>query len=105
MFPVRLPSPALVVSALLAMSCALPPLSAEEPPKPAFAPQDVEFFEASVRPLLVAQCQECHGAKKQEAKLRLDSREAVLAGSENGPVVVPGEPEKSLLITALHYND
>lgn len=64
---------------------------------------EAEFFEAQIRPLLVAQCLDCHGNSKQEARLRLDSREALLAGGESGPAIVPGDPEKSLLIAAVHY--
>jgi cytochrome c553 len=62
-----------------------------------------EFFEKSVRPLLATRCLECHGAKDPESGLRLDARDNMFRGGENGPVVVPGEPEKSLLITAIHY--
>ncbi len=58
-----------------------------------------------MRPLLVASCQECHGAQKQQGGLRLDSREAVLAGGDSGPAIVPGKPEESLLIKAVHYDD
>jgi hypothetical protein len=64
-----------------------------------------EFFEKAVRPLLATRCLECHGAKDPESGLRLDSRSAILAGGENGPAIIPGEPEKSLLITAIHYGD
>ena len=41
------------------------------------------------------------GPKKQASGLRLDSREAVLEGGENGPAIVPGDPDKSLLIQAV----
>ena len=47
-----------------------------------------EFFESKVRPLLIARCVECHGPKKEESGLRLDSRERVLAGNDEGPVVL-----------------
>lgn len=63
------------------------------------------FFEKQVRPLLVEHCIECHGPKKQEAGLRLDSREALLRGSDNGVVLKPGEPDKSLLIEAVRYSE
>ncbi|MCZ6796206.1 MAG: PSD1 and planctomycete cytochrome C domain-containing protein [Planctomycetota bacterium] len=66
---------------------------------------DEEFFESRVRPVLVAKCQRCHGPKKQKASLRLDSRAAVLKGGESGPAVVPGRPEKSLLIRAVRRVD
>ncbi|OWK40584.1 PSD1 and planctomycete cytochrome C domain-containing protein [Fimbriiglobus ruber] len=60
-----------------------------------------EFFEANVRPVFVEMCGKCHGAKKQQGGLRLDSRATTLAGGETGPAVVAGQPDKSLLITAV----
>jgi hypothetical protein len=66
---------------------------------------DLEFFEKSVRPLLHENCQSCHGSAKQKGNLRLDSREAILQGGDNGPAVVPGHPEKSLLIKAIGYGE
>lgn len=63
--------------------------------------QDPAFFEKHVRPVLVEQCQSCHGAKKQMGGLRLDSRAALLSGGDNGPVLIAGAPEKSLLIEAV----
>ena len=59
-----------------------------------------EFFEARVRPLLVAQCYECH-ADKANGGLRVDSRQALLTGGESGPAIVPGDPDQSLLIQAV----
>ena len=61
----------------------------------------VKFFETQVRPILVEHCQQCHGAKKQQADLRLDSLEGALKGGEHGPALVPGDAEKSLLISAV----
>jgi uncharacterized protein DUF1553/uncharacterized protein DUF1549/cytochrome c len=70
-------------------------------PKP--TPEAVEFFEAKVRPVLVEQCYSCHGEKKQSAGLRLDSKAALLKGSDGGPVVVPGDPGKSPLVQAVRH--
>jgi mono/diheme cytochrome c family protein len=70
---------------------------------PAPNPQAVEFFEARVRPLLADSCFSCHGPDKQKGGLRLDSRAELLKGSESGPVVVPGEPDKSPMIKAVRY--
>jgi mono/diheme cytochrome c family protein len=67
-------------------------------------PQAVEFFEKHVRPVLVSKCQSCHGPKRQQSGLRLDSRAALLQGSDNGAVLVPGEPDKSLLVKAIRYD-
>ncbi len=62
-----------------------------------------EFFEKRVRPILVERCQSCHGAKKQEYGLRLDSRASVLAGSDDGAVVLSGKPDESKLVQAIRY--
>src|SRR5262245_17244603 len=58
-------------------------------------------FQDRVLPLLQARCISCHGPEKQKGKLRLDSRAAILKGGENGPAIVPGDPERSLLMQAV----
>ncbi len=68
-------------------------------------PAAVEFFEKSVRPILVARCQGCHGPSKQKGGLRLDARAAVLAGGSTGPAVVPGNTKESLLVDAINYGE
>jgi mono/diheme cytochrome c family protein len=70
---------------------------------PPTTPQGVEFFEKNVRPLLVSKCQSCHGAKRQQGGLRLDSRAALLKGSDNGAVLEKGDPDKSSLLRAIRY--
>ena len=67
--------------------------------------EELRFFETAVRPVLVEQCQKCHGEKKQWSNLRLDSREAILRGGDSGAAVVPGKPEESLLIKAVRQTD
>jgi hypothetical protein len=66
-------------------------------------PADLEFFETKIRPVLVAECYECHDAKKQKGDLRLDYRGGLLKGGEEGPSVVPGDAKKSLLIQSINY--
>ncbi len=61
-------------------------------------PEQAEFFEKTVRPVLVENCLRCHGPKVKEFGLRLDSRAAMLKGGDGGPVLQPGEPDKSSLI-------
>ena len=65
--------------------------------------EQARFFETRVRPLLVERCGECHGAKKQWAGLRVDSRAALLKGGDSGPAIVPGQPDESLLIRAVRH--
>ncbi|MFZ4766716.1 MAG: DUF1549 domain-containing protein, partial [Roseimicrobium sp.] len=62
-----------------------------------------EFFESRIRPILVTECYDCHGAKKAKGGLRLDSREGLLTGGDSGAAIVPGAPEKSLLIQSLAH--
>jgi len=63
------------------------------------------LFESKVRPLLTAKCQRCHGDKIAEAGLRLDNRRSMLAGSDTGPVVIPGDAAKSRLLAAVRHAD
>lgn len=67
----------------------------------------IDFFEAKIRPVLVKECYQCHSAEKNQAKggLRLDSKAAMLAGGDTGPVIVPGKPAESVLLSALKYED
>src|SRR5215813_9587715 len=58
------------------------------------------FFEAKVRPVLAANCYDCH-TDQHFGGLRLDSREGLLKGGATGPAIVPGDPDKSLLIQAV----
>ncbi len=69
-------------------------------------PKDVEFFEAKIRPVLVAQCYECHSASSKALKggLRLDTRAGWATGGDSGPAIVPGKPDESLLIQAVRYD-
>ncbi|HEY2894690.1 MAG TPA: c-type cytochrome domain-containing protein, partial [Pirellulales bacterium] len=74
------------------------------PPDPADAAR-IEFFEQRVRPLLVEHCFACHGPRKQEAGLRLDSRAALEKGSDNGPVVDWKDVAVSRLVSAIRYDN
>jgi hypothetical protein len=78
--------------------------AAEGSAQPVATPQAAEFFEKKVRPVLAEHCFRCHGPKKQKAELRLDSRAAMLKGNDSGPAIVPGNPNRSMLIQAIRYN-
>ncbi|HVR75117.1 MAG TPA: PSD1 and planctomycete cytochrome C domain-containing protein [Planctomycetota bacterium] len=80
-----------------------PALPAPHPEDPGAAAEASDFFEARVRPVLTESCFGCHGEKKQQAGLRLDSRDGLLRGSDSGPVVVMGDPEKSPMIRAIRH--
>jgi hypothetical protein len=69
--------------------------------------EGIEFFEKSIRPVLLEQCSKCHGAesKKPKGGLSLDSPGGLLRGGDSGQAIVPGDPNGSLLIKAIRYND
>ena len=67
------------------------------------AQEENDWFEAKVRPLLVAHCYECHSGVHSKGGLLLDSQQGWSHGSDSGPVVLPGDPENSLLIQAIKY--
>ena len=74
--------------------------AAESPEKAA----PTRLFEAKIQPIFANVCLKCHGEKKARGNLRLDSRAALLRGGDHGPAVVPGDPEKSLVIQAVRYS-
>ncbi len=63
-----------------------------------------DFFETKIRPILASTCYGCH-AESQLGGLRLDSLEAMVKGGKRGPAVVPGDPDKSLVIQAVRQSD
>jgi mono/diheme cytochrome c family protein len=48
-------------------------------------------FKTHIMPIFAERCVDCHGEEKQKAKLRLDSYEAVMKGTPDGPVVIAGD--------------
>src|SRR2546423_1105909 len=66
-------------------------------------PEATQFFEARIRPILAANCYDCH-TEEQLGGLRLDSRDAMLKGGTRGPAIVPGDPDRSLLVAAIRQS-
>ena len=72
------------------------------------ADEKLNFFENKIRPVLAEKCYSCHSKKAAEAgKLKgdfyIDMREGLLRGGESGPAVIPGQPEKSLLMQVIRH--
>jgi mono/diheme cytochrome c family protein len=91
---------------LLFLVAAAPPAPAQE----AAArndPEGIDFFETRIRPLLADRCYSCHSARAEKLKgnLKLDRRAGFLKGGDRGPSVVPGDPDRSLLIQAVRWSD
>ncbi|MGB0580058.1 MAG: DUF1553 domain-containing protein [Limisphaerales bacterium] len=66
---------------------------------PGFA-ADFEFFEKRIRPVLVAECLQCHAGDKAKGNVRLDHR---AAGQTSSSLIVPGKPSDSRLIQAIRH--
>src|SRR4030095_2542850 len=66
---------------------------------PPAATNHVDYLR-DIKPILDASCLKCHGPEKPKSGFRLDNREAVLRGGENGKDVVVGDSAQSPLI---HY--
>jgi hypothetical protein len=82
--------------------------SQENAQKPAEPTQEgIAFFERYIRPVLAERCYECHstGARKLKGKLLLDSQAGIAKGGASGPILVPGDAEKSRLIQAIRWTD
>ena len=78
--------------------------SLNEPP---IGDEHLAFFENKIRPLLAKHCYECHSSTSAElqAGLLVDSRPTLRRGGDNGPAIVPGDLEHSLLIQAVRYEN
>lgn len=82
--------------------------SSAQEAEPTYSPEQLEFFENRIRPVLVEHCYKCHSAEAAKAGdleggLTLDTRAGLLAGGDSGPALVPGKPDESLLLEVLHY--
>jgi len=61
-------------------------------------PPAVSFYAKHINPILDANCVACHGEGKTSGGLRMDSYALLMKGGKDGPVIVSGEPEKSILL-------
>jgi len=66
-----------------------------------------DLFETKIRPVLAAQCYPCHSSAigKPQGGLLLDSAEGIQRGGNSGAIMQAGNPDGSLLIHALRYQD
>ncbi|MBM4052930.1 MAG: DUF1549 domain-containing protein, partial [Planctomycetes bacterium] len=73
----------------------------------AITPEQLKFFESTIRPILVDQCYGCHSAQSGRSRggYLLDTRDGARKGGGSGPGVVPGKPDESLLIEAVRYHN
>src|SRR5690348_5823335 len=67
---------------------------------PASTTQGVTY-EKDIKSIFQNSCVKCHGGERHKGGLRLDSREAVLKGGEDGKMVIPNASAKSPLVFAI----
>ncbi len=89
---------------LFAALAATFPVHAEDT-KP--TPEQLDFFEKKIRPVLADKCYKCHSEKTEKVKggLVLDTREGIRRGGDSGAAVVPGDLKESILIEAIRYHN
>lgn len=64
---------------------------------------DTSHFTNIVKPILQMHCISCHNPAKAKGGLDLTSHASAMAGGESGHVILPGKPEKSLIVEVLGY--
>ncbi|MFP6618723.1 MAG: DUF1553 domain-containing protein [Pirellulaceae bacterium] len=63
-------------------------------------------FQRQIAPILKSRCLGCHGPQKQESGFRVDRRTSLLRGGDYGePAMVPGDPSKGTLLSAIKATD
>lgn len=69
--------------------------------------EQLNFFEAKIRPVLIKECYGCHSAKTGATKggLMVDTKDSLLMGGDSGPAIVPGELDESLLWSSINHED
>lgn len=60
-------------------------------------------FDRQIKPILEEKCYRCHGDEKVKGDLRLDSPTRIMAGGENGEVLIAGQPNESSLYVLTTY--
>lgn len=54
-------------------------------------------FANDILPIIQSRCVNCHGGERVEEGLSMRSHSEIMAGSENGAIVVPGDAANSLM--------
>lgn len=60
--------------------------------------KQIEDLNIEVRSILAHNCYSCHGEAKTKGELRLDKKEFIFKGGEDGPIIEAGHPERSEII-------
>ncbi|HSO12289.1 MAG TPA: c-type cytochrome domain-containing protein [Anaerolineales bacterium] len=83
----------LIIAALLVSASAILRIGSTEA-----APAVNISYANDVQPILQSRCGKCHMGEFVSEGLHMDTYESLMEGSDNGPVIVPGDADESLLV-------
>ena len=62
-------------------------------------------YTQTIRPLLAKNCQGCHNAQVRQGGFDVSSHASLMKGSDNGPVIVPGDADRSTLFKLISHSE
>ena len=90
---------------LAATDTSVPPTEAPAATEPAVAAGATISFANEILPIIQSRCINCHGGDRIEEGLSMNSHAEIMAGSENGAILVPGDAASSLIIEMVASGD
>jgi mono/diheme cytochrome c family protein len=96
--PTAVPSPTRVDPTATTVVAASPTADTAAPAATLITPGGAVSFSRDVQPIFSQICVKCHGGDETKEGLSLKSYADVMAGSDNGPVIEPGDAANSFLI-------
>jgi hypothetical protein len=62
-----------------------------------------KFFDTRVAPILTRRCLPCHNRELNNGGISFQDLESLLKGGSRGPAIVPGKPDRSVLVQSLQH--
>jgi len=89
-----------VTTAVGTMFVARSLLASSSVPSAANSPQ---YYAEHIQPILQSNCYRCHAGFNHRGGLQLDTRAGLMHGGKDGVVIIPGQPEQSLLVKLIRH--
>ena len=86
-----------VAAPAVAVGSALPKVSASD------GANTPAFYTEKVRPILMTNCGKCHFNMNHKGGLAMDTKASFMKGGRDGVVVVPGDPNDSMLLKLVKH--
>jgi mono/diheme cytochrome c family protein len=61
------------------------------------------FYTEKVKPILQTNCGKCHFDMNHKGGLAMDTKALMMKGGRDGVVIVPGDPESSMLVKLIRH--